>query len=173
MTRWHYGPSLIILLGLGWGVPALAHGTSVQFRKTGAIEIQAQYDGGTPMSEAQVTIYAPNDPATPWLQGTTDREGYFIFAPDPAQPGNWDVRVRQAGHGNIISIPVEPETAADRGTPSPEAAPEPTADAAEPELTARAQWSGANYTPLQKSLMAACGLWGLIGTALFFSRRKA
>jgi len=54
-------------------------------------------------------------------------------------------RVRHAGHGGIIHVPVGEALAAAGGTP---------------------------YSPLQLVLMAACVIWGLVGTALFFARRK-
>jgi nickel transport protein len=128
-----------------------AHGANISFQSTQAIEIQARYDGGTPMADAQVTVYAPDNPATPWLTGITDEEGKFMFTPDTSLTGNWDIKVRQAGHGDLISIPL--------GTNGEESAVAPVS-------------GNASYTPLQKALMAAVGVWGFVGTALFFSRRK-
>jgi len=173
MKQWYGGGSALLLLWLGWMPRAIAHGSTIQFRTTQAIEIQARYDSGTPMSEAQVTVYAPNDLATPWMQGVTDQEGRFTFTPDFEQPGHWDVKVRQAGHGDIVSIPIgevadATVVAEDAATPAEAAAtPEITADG-----VARAQWAGRDYTPLQKWTMAAAGIWGFVGTALFFTRRK-
>ncbi len=46
---------------------------------------------------------------TPWLTGICDQQGRFSFTPDPDLPGTWDVQVRQAGHGDIIHIPVGAE----------------------------------------------------------------
>ncbi|NJL00635.1 MAG: carboxypeptidase regulatory-like domain-containing protein [Spirulinaceae cyanobacterium RM2_2_10] len=185
MKRSRFGCPWLALLLLSGALPAQAHGSNVQFRTTEAIEIQAQFDSGTPMSEAQVTVYAPDDPATPWLQGITDERGHFTFTPDPARAGNWEVKVRQAGHGDIISVPVgelASETviaqthAADSTSAATTAEPTDSTPAAttaeQPALIARADWSGSAYTPLQKWLMAASGLWGFIGTALFFTRRK-
>ena len=133
----------------------LAHGASIGYSETSAITIDAQYDDGTPMANAQVVVYAPSDRATPWLKGTTDDSGNFTFVPDTdaENVGDWDVKVRQAGHGDITSIPVT----GDRE------------NAADTQLSS----TGAGYTPSQKVFMAAAGIWGFIGTALFFSRSKS
>ena len=133
----------------------LAHGANIGYRQTSAITIEAKYDDGTPMANAQVVIYAPSDRATPWLKGTTDDSGNFTFVPDTdaENVGDWDVKVRQAGHGDITSIPV---------TGNRE-------NAADTQLSS----TGAGYTPSQKVFMAAAGVWGFIGTALFFARSKS
>ncbi|MBE9167682.1 carboxypeptidase regulatory-like domain-containing protein [Pleurocapsales cyanobacterium LEGE 06147] len=143
---------LLAITTLMWSEKVLAHASHVQYRQTQAVEIEASYDDGTPMANAQVIVYAPDDPATPWLKGTTDSEGKFIFVPDASIPGNWDVTVRQAGHGNIVNIPWGEENAASD--------------------TASGSSADAGYTPLQKVVMAAVGVWGFVGTALFFSRHK-
>jgi len=106
----------------------------------------AAYDSGEPMAGAQVTIYAPDDPSTPWLTGVCDDEGRFSFTPDTAKTGTWDVQVRQAGHGDIVHIPIGVASTGNGG--------------------------GGN-TPLQIVLMAVCVVWGSIGTALYFARRRA
>ncbi|MEJ2734862.1 MAG: hypothetical protein P8189_15060 [Anaerolineae bacterium] len=81
----------------------------------------------------------------PWLTGACDQEGRFVFTPDPDKPGTWDVQVRQAGHGDIVHI----------------------------EIGAGASTSGGGgFTTAQILLMAACVVWGCIGTALFFSRKR-
>lgn len=126
---------------------AMAHGVDVIVTPREAVEVVASFDGGDPMSGAQVTVFAPEDPAEPWLQGTADEEGRFYFVPDPARPGTWEVRVRQAGHGEIIRLEVDDSGIA--GT------------------------SGTGLTALQKVLMAAAVGWGAIGTALYFKRRAA
>lgn len=150
---------LFVFSVLGCTVPAFAHGVSIQYQKTEALEIQATYEGGVPMAGAQVSVYAPGEPSTPWVAGETDEQGHFVFVPDGAQTGNWEVRVRQSGHGKIVSISTQPDLPATTDSESTSAA-----------------WSSApsqNYTPLQKTVMAAAGVWGCVGTALFFSRRKS
>lgn len=137
---------LLFIPLVGWSTKASAHGATVDYQTVQAISINAVYDGGQPMADAQVTVYAPNDPSTPWSTGTTDEQGRFTFTPDADQPGNWEVKVRQAGHGDIVTIPVG-ETVAEAGSDS--------------------------YTPVQKALLGAAGAWGFLGTALFFARKKS
>jgi nickel transport protein len=139
---------ILILTGT---TKAIAHGAKIIYEEKEAIAIQANFDDGTPMKNAQVVVYAPNDPATPWLKGTTDEQGNFLFVPDPTQSGNWDVKVRLAGHGDLISIPLVAEGKLEQTPP-------PT--------------NNAQYTPLQTIVMAAAGIWGMVGTALFFSQRR-
>ena len=133
----------------------LAHGANIEYRETAAVTIQAKYDDGTPMKQAQVVIYAPSDRATPWVRGTTDESGKFTFVPDrdSGNLGNWDVKVRQSGHGSITSIPIGDDKLAVQ------------------HMTAASVGSG--YSPSQKLMMAAAVGWGFVGTALFFSRSKS
>lgn len=155
MTRFYFFLILTTLIALPNKV--LSHGANIQYGETTAIKIQAKYDDGTPMGKAQVVIYAPSDRSTPWLKGMTNDDGSFTFVPDnqPENIGNWDVKVRQSGHGDITSIPITGNmTAANSVVTSPEV-----------NLN--------SYTSAQKVVMAAAGVWGLIGTALFFSRSKS
>ena len=139
---------------------ALAHGTNIEYRQVQAVQIDAAYAGGQPMANAQVTVYAPDDPSTPWTTGTTDEQGRFSFTPDLSQSGHWEVKVRQAGHGDIVTIPVQ---SASEG--------ENTTTEAAPQMA----WLSGNrdYTStVQKTLLGVAGVWGFFGTALFFARRK-
>ncbi|MBP0020927.1 MAG: carboxypeptidase regulatory-like domain-containing protein [Cyanobacteria bacterium SBLK] len=135
----------------GLARPAFSHGIDLKYRNVEAMQIQATYDSGEPMIEARVTVYAPNDPETPWLIGNTDKNGYFLLIPDRSLPGNWDIKVRQSGHGRITTIPIgEIESA-----------------------NVSREWSSqGSYSPLQKAVMAVMGIWGFIGTALYFSGKK-
>ncbi|MEA1959413.1 MAG: carboxypeptidase-like regulatory domain-containing protein [Chloroflexota bacterium] len=126
---------------------AYAHGAEIEYAFNTSIEIVAKYDSGEPMSGAQVTVYAPSDPATPWLTGVCDDEGRFAFTPDASDAGTWDVQVRLAGHGDIVHIPIGEDTVAAGGS--------------------------SGYSVLQIVLMSICVIWGLIGTALYVSRRRA
>ena len=155
MNRFYFFFALSILTTLP--NKALAHGANIQYRQTSAISIQAKYDDGKPMANAQVVIYAPSDRATPWLKGTTDNSGNFTFVPDsnPQNQGDWDIKVRQSGHGDITSIPIGKDRLA---TPT-----------SQTQLVS----GDDGYTPMQKVVMAAAGVWGFVGTALFFSRSKS
>jgi nickel transport protein len=139
---------LLVALGL-WGQAqsAQAHGARIQAREATSVEIEATYDSGEPMAEAGVEVYDPTDPQTPRFIGTTDGEGRFSFTPD--QSGDWEVTVRQAGHGAIAVIPVSGD-----GT-----------------VTAAVQTTPA-LTPLQRGVMAGAVTWGFVGTALYFWRGK-
>ena len=136
----------VLILGLGLPIKAYAHGVIVRYTVDIAIDIVATYDDGQPMAGAQFMVYAPDDPSTPWLTGVCDDEGRFSFIPDTSKPGTWDIQVRQAGHGDIVHIPIGEDMAR-------------TGDAG-------------GYAPLQIVLMAACVVWGSVGTALYFLRRR-
>ena len=140
----------LVLLLAGWGslatvAPTFAHGAKLEYQPITGIEIQARYDSGEPMKAAQVNIYTPNNPSQPWQTGVTDDNGRFVFTPDPSQPGNWEVMVRQAGHGDVLAIPVgEGATPATPGEPAAAGVP---------------RW-----------VSIAAMVWGFMGTALFFAR---
>lgn len=144
--RWKFLALLFLFWVLGLQIRVVAHGVDVGYELTQALKVTAIYDTGEPMANAQVVVFSPSDPSTPWLNGSTDKQGVFTFTPDSTQPGNWEVQVRQAGHGDVITIPVAGKTSA--------------------IATSTA------LTPLQTSLMIGSTVWGCVGTALFFSRRK-
>ncbi|MGG6294399.1 carboxypeptidase-like regulatory domain-containing protein [Leptolyngbya sp. AN02str] len=155
MNGWYIAPATAMgLLALALGIPqrAIAHGIQVSHQITQAVQIEAIYDTGEPMVNAQVAVFAPSDPSQPWLTGQTNDQGNFVFTPDAAQPGSWEVQVRQAGHGQIVSF----STAEDR------VAAAATAGSTEEP----------GFTVLQTSLMMGSVIWGCVGTALFFSRGK-
>ena len=147
-NKWRVIAAVIGVLVLSLLLPtqALAHGVTIQYSSDIEITIVAEYDSGEPMAGAQVTVYAPNDPSTPWLTSVCDDEGRFSFTPDASIPGTWDVQVRLAGHGGMVHIPVGEGTATSGGI--------------------------GGYSYLQIALMAACVIWGSIGTAFYFRRRR-
>jgi len=146
-----------------------AHGVVVDYELVDAIAIVAEYDTGQPMGNAQVVVYAPDNPSEPYLQGVADEEGNFTFTPDKSIIGNWTVRVRTAGHGSIINIPIEPVTEA----PESEIDPETESSTNENKTVINAETRNqSSPNTAQKLLMAASGVWGFVGTALFFSRPK-
>jgi nickel transport protein len=148
MKRWRAIAAVIgVLMLLVLPAQALAHGVNIEYSSDVEITIVAKYDTGTPMAGAQVTVYAPDDPATPWLTGVCDDEGVFSFTPDTSIPGIWDVQVRLAGHGGIVHIPVGEGAAGSGGL--------------------------GGYSWLQIAIMAACVILGSVGTALYFRRRRA
>jgi nickel transport protein len=136
---------LVFLLTLGSSATAFAHGVALEYKTDVVVEILAAYDNGEPMSWAQVKVYAPDEPSTPWLTGVCDENGCFTFTPDPSTPGTWSVQVSYMVHGGWLHIPIGEGVVGAGGT---------------------------GYTQLQLALMAGCVIWGFIGTALFFSRRR-
>ncbi len=137
------------LLGFGLLIPsrAWAHGVEASFRAIPTFQIEARYDSGEPMGSAQVTVFAPTDPTTPWQEGQTDTRGQFLLQPDPNLTGLWQVRIRQAGHGVLLNVPVGEDAAVAGGI----------------------HGSSPPFGPLQRGVMAACVIWGCLSTALFFS----
>ena len=145
--KWKIIASLIGMLVLGLALPVrvFAHGADIEYAVSTVIELVATYDSGEPMAGAQFVVYAPDDPTTPWLTGVCDDEGRFSFAPDSSRPGIWDIQVRQAGHGDIVHIAVGGDTVAT---------------------------GGGSYSKLQIGLMSVAVVWGSVGTALYFSRKR-
>lgn len=144
--------ALLLLLALAPQV-AGAHAALVSAEPIEALRITARYDTGEAMAGAQVTIYAPDDPATVWARGETDAEGRFDLVL-PAEPeGTWAVQVRQAGHGAMIHVEHGQAAGA-------VAALVVTAGSTAPR-------------GLQRAVMVALVLWGAIGTALWFRRGRA
>jgi nickel transport protein len=165
-------PILLAALGsIGWVTPVLAHGAHIEYQPTESIQIQAKYDSGEPMQGAQVMVYSPENLSEPWTQGTTDDQGRFVFSPDTSQPGNWEVTVRQAGHGDIVAIPVAGDEAAvaDVGET---ATGDETAAAPICETPAESSPQTAQLSPVQQGITIGAVIWGFIGTALFFARGK-
>jgi nickel transport protein len=158
MARRHASIILIaLLLALGGSAStALAHGVSLTYemRTASVVTLRAAFETGEPMAGGQVTIYAPDDPATPWQTGVCDEQGRYTFVPDPTIPGTWEVQVRQAGHGDIIYMEVG-------------------AAIADPAQATLLAGGGTAYTPLQLVVMGGAVVWGCIGTAFFFARRRS
>lgn len=129
-------------------LPVFGHAALVEAQLATAIRLQAQYDTGEPMAEAQVIIYAPDRPAAAWARATTDAAGRYLFVPDATLPGRWTVQVRQAGHGAVAYIEV-------------------AADDAEAPVVAIAG-VGRPSGLLQRVVMVVLVAWGALGTALYF-----
>jgi len=129
---------------------AMAHAAFVEARTVPGVLIEAAYETGEPMAQAQVTVYGPTDPARPAMTGLTDEYGVFGFVPTPGETGSWAVQVRQAGHGAMAHVRVE-------GSSDASTIHEP---------------SSSPVTGLQRLIITAAVIWGFIGTALFFTRRR-
>lgn len=163
--------SLAVSLVLATAERSLAHGAVIEYQTTQALEVQATYDTGEPMADAQVAVYSPENPSEPWLTGMTDAQGRFLFSPDLSLTGRWDVQIRQAGHGDIVSIPIgEAEGAIATASGSSDDSAKGGGDSA--LLNASSSGSTATLNPLQKWIMAGAVIWGFFGTAMFFAARS-
>lgn len=137
---------LLCLAALASPQYALSHAALIEAEPAQAIRLHAFYDSGAPMSGAQVMIYAPDDPASPWGQGVTDGDGRYQFIPDAAE-GRWSVQVRQAGHGTMAHVQLGGDAPATITTSGAE------------------NW-------VQRAVMLLLVAWGALGTALFALSRK-
>lgn len=135
-----------LLLG-SLGESAIAHGLSLQSQVKSSIEVIATFEDGTPLKQAQIKVYKPNQPESVAFSGTTDDQGVFQFTPDIS--GNWDIFVRQAGHGSDLSLPVS------------------LGDQGQIQL---ANNSNGQTLP-QRIITIGAVIWGCIGTALYFKGR--
>lgn len=140
---------LLLLSGLlFFPQSALAHGTEIEAGTATGVQLFAQFDDGSPMANAQVLVYAPDDPETPWLRGEADENGYFAFVPDGSLAGSWDINVRTSGHGDWVYLTLDEGGAT--------------------EIVS----SGGGFTVPQIVLMSAAVIWGFVGTALYFRRER-
>jgi nickel transport protein len=145
-----------------------AHGSTIEYTIDQAITITSKFDDGKPMKNAQVIIYSPGDNSNPWQKGITDENGNFRFIIDANQKGNWNVKVRQAGHGAIISIPFDNDITLPESVNS-------TNSNNQDNIISHGNIGSENsikYNNLQKMIMALTTTWGFIGTALFFKRNQ-
>jgi nickel transport protein len=101
------GPHLraaLVLTAVLISVRAPAHGVRLAGRADPP-GIEARYADGAPIAHAEVQVWAPDDPDTPWQLGATDREGRFAFI--PAHPGAWRLEIDDGlGHGESIVLTV-------------------------------------------------------------------
>lgn len=154
--KWQAVLPLLGLGLLGLTEPVQAHGANIEYRDRTAVEVRASFDTGEPMANAQVTVYAPDDPSQPWQTGTTDEAGRYVFVPESDLSGDWTVRVRQAGHGDIVTISRDE-----------------TAQSSESEDWSSSVVASAGETNVpQRVVTVAAVVWGCIGTAFYFSRPK-
>ncbi|MBD3320985.1 MAG: carboxypeptidase regulatory-like domain-containing protein [Chitinivibrionales bacterium] len=124
-----------------------SHGTAYEIIRPDSITIRASFDTGEPIAHTDVLVFPP-DQTEAQSEVTTDANGIFAFSPD--RPGTWSLQVRgRGGHGMRINLDINQELLP-----------------GEPSGSGRVSY-------LQKIVMAACVVWGLTGTALFFSRKKA
>lgn len=144
-VKWIY--QIIALSFLIMGIPqtTFAHGVDIKYNSTISYQIVATFDNGSPMDGAQVNIFAPGEPSKPWESGITDDKGVYQFNPDSSIQGTWEIQVRKAGHGGMTTFEVNSTGIQSKST---------------------------NANLIQKSVMIGSVIWGCIGTALYFRRKK-
>lgn len=150
---WRTARALALTAALAAPTAALPHAATVEAAPAQGIAVTAAYDTGAPMAQAQITVFAPDNPAEPWARGIADDNGRFAFIPDPI-PGRWTVQARTAGHGAVAHVVLDDTVVG--------AAP-----------VAMIVASAGGIDPLQRWIMAAAVVWGFVGTALYFRRRPA
>lgn len=147
-------PVVVAVVAIAGHLPrALAHGVRIESEPIQSLQMRAMFESGDPMANAQVTIYSPANPETPWQQLSTDDQGYFVFTPDHSVLGDWEVEVRQAGHGDLVRVEVNGKN---NGF----------------SLTNAGRAGHSGQSPVQKWVTIAAVVWGFVGTALFFSQRQ-
>jgi len=136
-------------IALSQGVTVSAQGMVLTYAArevtTVQVALNAAFESGEAMSGAQVTVYAPDDPQTPWLTGACDDRGRFVFLePDMIEV----VEADAAGTGEAVQT----LRIADGG--------------------GRLTGGDSGFSTGQILLMSGSVIWGLVGTALYMSRRR-
>ncbi|MEL6158945.1 MAG: carboxypeptidase regulatory-like domain-containing protein [Cyanobacteria bacterium J06623_5] len=89
---------------------AMAHQVQTNYilnsQSGNSLELQTTFSNGQPLKGAKVTVYSPEQPFRAQIVGKTDSEGRFTFTPEQAVSGDWEVNIKQAGHQDILTIPV-------------------------------------------------------------------
>ena len=88
---------------------AFGHAVETNFLFEDELQIQTLFSHGEPLTDAKVQVFSPENPEEPWLEGTTDEEGRFSFAPDTELPGDWEIVIQEKGHGDMLTVPVDAE----------------------------------------------------------------
>ena len=126
---------------------ASAHELVIDYEVVPSVELRAMVAGGGPMAGGIVEVYPPGADS-PAATGVCDDRGRYVFRPDPpVEKGTWRFRVRGGGHAHLVEVPL--------GGP------------------AEARSGSSRLSPLQYAVMIGCALWGLLGTALYVTRRRS
>ena len=86
---------------------AFGHAVETNFLLEDELQIQTLFSSGEPLTDAKVQIFSPDNLEEPWLEGQTDEEGRFSFAPDTELPGDWEIVIQEKGHGDMLTVPVD------------------------------------------------------------------
>ena len=98
---------VVVALTLLLGSRAFAHEVLHSVERGRAIAVKVFFADGEPLAYSEYLLFSPADAKIPYQKGRTDRSGYVAFMPDV--PGNWHVRVTEAGgHGLEADVLVDP-----------------------------------------------------------------
>ena len=99
---------------VGCPLACLGHGVKHEVFEVGT-GVKATYADETPMAYCEVAVFAPDDDASEYQTGITDRNGCFAFVPDTS--GAWRVTVDDGmGHLVTADISVDSLRVANPGT---------------------------------------------------------
>ncbi len=98
--------TLIISLVL-FPAKAWAHGMWADFQLNEQIlEITTVFTNDEVIEPLAVQVFAPTNAEQPWLETSTDENGFFAFEPDPTLEGEWTIYIGRGDHGDILTVPV-------------------------------------------------------------------
>lgn len=171
--------SLLCLSSIGFASRAFAHSVETNYvMEASKLAITATYSTGEPVPQTPIIVYAPNDSSKPWMIGATDEKGRFAFQPDQNLQGEWEVKIGEGDHSDLLSVPmtekgvdVEKISKSDGHKGHLHLNPKVAVSKSGVEVTPvaeTAQSSPANYL----AIFGALGLSGGVGSALFFWRKK-
>jgi len=86
---------------------AFGHAVETNYLFEDELQIQTLFSHGEPLTDAKVQVFSPENPEEPWLEGKTDAEGRFSFAPDTELAGDWEIIIQEKGHGDMLTVPVD------------------------------------------------------------------
>lgn len=100
---------LTLLFGLAIAPKAVfAHAVETNYQMIAdSLEIQSTFGTEEVFPNAPIVVYSPDNPTEPWLEGTTDAEGKFVFNPDPSIAGEWSIEIGEDSHWDRLTIPVD------------------------------------------------------------------
>jgi nickel transport protein len=138
----------VLLAGLLWLLTGTAagHEVVIDYEVVPSVELHARVGGGEPMAGGIVEVYPPGADS-PTATGVCNDRGRYVFRPEPpVQAGTWRFRVRGGGHAHVVEVPLGG--------------------------AAETRTGSSRLSPLQYAVMIGCALWGLLGTALYVTRRR-
>jgi len=99
MIKWYFAIGCLLM-----PLAVVAHTVEYTILKRG-VGLEAYYADGTVISFSGVKVFSPDDASTPFQEGSTDKNGRFVFYPDKS--GKWKIEVNDGmGHGIITDINV-------------------------------------------------------------------